>query len=124
MIKIKRVYLSPSRGDGNRFLVDGIWPRGIKKGDAKLSGWARETAPSGTLRKWFGHEPKKWIGFKNRYWKELAGMKDELNPLLNAAKIKTLTLVYAARDTDRNNAVVLKEYLELKLKKRSPRGMG
>lgn len=117
MIRVKRAYLPAEKGDGQRFLVDRLWPRGVKKEKAQLAGWTREIAPSDALRKWFGHDPEKWPEFKKRYSKELAGKREALKPLLAAAQKGKVTLLFAAKDEEHNNAVVLKAYLESKLSK-------
>ncbi|MGE5297891.1 MAG: DUF488 domain-containing protein [Acidobacteriaceae bacterium] len=113
MIKIKRVYESNSKNDGVRILVDRLWPRGLSKDKLKLDLWAKDVAPSGKLRKWFGHDPKKWEEFKARYLKELK-LKPEA--VLEIKKIagRKITLLYSAHDKDHNNARVLKEFLETK----------
>lgn len=115
MIQIKRVYSSKSSKDGRRILVDRLWPRGISKKKAGLTGWAKEAAPSRELRDWFGHDPEKWDGFQKRYAKELSANRHALLPLLEAAKHGTLTLLFAAKDPDHNNAVFLKKYLEARI---------
>lgn len=109
-IKIKRVYEKPSASDGKRILIDRLWPRGLSKAEAQVDLWLKEIAPSGELRKWFGHEPEKWDEFRKRYRAELDKNKDAVSQLKSAATGKT-TLLYAAKDTEHNNAVVLKEYL-------------
>jgi uncharacterized protein YeaO (DUF488 family) len=111
MIKIKRIYEIPEEKDGFRILVDRLWPRGISKQKARIDLWLKEIAPSDKLRKWFSHDPKKWIDFKSNYTKEL-----ENNPLLQRIKQlvkenKVLTLLYSAKDIEHNNAVVLYEIL-------------
>lgn len=111
MIQIKRIYLKPQTRDGKRFLVDRLWPRGIRKEKARLSGWVKNAAPSPGLRKWFGHDPKKWKEFQRRYGRELAGRRESLEPLLEAARRGTLTLLFAAKDEEHNNAVFLQHYL-------------
>ncbi len=111
-IQLKRVYDAPSEEDGQRILVDRIWPRGIKKEKAALDLWAKEIAPSTALRKWFGHDPKKWAEFQRRYRAELDEIEEPLEPLHEAVKKGKVTLLYAAHDTEHNNAVVLKAYLE------------
>ncbi|HVZ79814.1 MAG TPA: DUF488 domain-containing protein [bacterium] len=115
MIQIKRVYQTPSSKDGKRFLVDRLWPRGLSKEKAKLAGWIKEAAPTPELRKWFGHDPKKWIEFKKRYRRELPAHLALLRPLLEAARQGTVTLLFAAKDEAHNNAVVLKSYLRSRL---------
>ncbi len=112
MIQIKRIYLKPQIKDGKRYLVDRLWPRGIKKKKAGLSGWTRDVTPSARLRKWFNHDPKKWKEFQKRYGRELAAQREALKPLFEAAKRGTLTLLFAAKDADHNNAVVLQKYLK------------
>lgn len=115
MIKVKRIYDMPEPDDGERFLVDRLWPRGVKKESLRLDAWIKEVAPSDSLRRWFGHEPKRWEGFRQRYFAELDGMPEVWEPLLKAARKGDITLLFSARDTERNNAVVLKGYLEDKL---------
>ena len=118
MIKIKRVYEKPEDSDGYRILVDRLWPRGISKQDAKIDEWLKEIAPSTGLRKWFSHDVKKWKEFKERYSKELDDIKETVRRLKNLEKRKgKITLLYAARDTEHNNAGALLEYLnEMDLK--------
>jgi len=111
-IQLKRVYDAASKQDGRRILIDRIWPRGIKKEDAALDLWLKAVAPSTALRKWFGHDPRKWAEFQRRYRAELDAMSDELEPLRGALRKGRVTLVYGARDTTHNNAVALKSYLE------------
>lgn len=112
MVKLKRVYDPPSRDDGKRILVDRLWPRGIKKNEARIDEWLKEIAPSDGLRKWFSHEPSKWQEFKRRYMDELKKQHAILERLVSEAKKGTITLLYAAKDREHNNAVVLKEMLE------------
>jgi uncharacterized protein YeaO (DUF488 family) len=119
MINLKRIYDPPSHADGKRILVDRLWPRGIKKEDAKLDEWLKDIAPSSELRKWFGHEPNKWSEFKTRYQKELAGKADIVKPLRDAAKKGVVTLLFSAKDIERNNAVVLKEVIDRHTSNRS-----
>ncbi len=111
-IRIKRAYEAPSKSDGFRILVDRLWPRGVKKEDARIDLWMKDLAPSDELRKWFGHEPEKWDEFRKRYAKELAAREDALHDLSSRAAKGTVTLVYAAKDEEHNNAVALKEHLE------------
>lgn len=111
-IRTKRVYQQPSRQDGARVLVDGIWPRGVRKEDARLDRWLRGIAPSRELRQWFGHDPAKWDEFRERYFQELDDNSEAVDELIKAAGDGRVTLVYAARDEQHNNAVALKEYLE------------
>ena len=114
MIKIKRAYDPPARGDGKRYLVDRLWVRGVRKEMLRLDDWLKDVAPSDALRRWFGHDPAKWDEFQRRYFAELDAHPDAWQPMLQAAQRGTVTLVYGARDTEHNNAVVLKAYLEEK----------
>jgi uncharacterized protein YeaO (DUF488 family) len=118
MIRVKRVYEPAARGDGARFLVDRLWPRAVKKEGLRLTAWLKEVAPSDGLRKWFGHDPKRWPEFQRRYGIELDRNPDGWQPLLEAARQGNVTLLFAARDEAHNNAVALKDYLEAKLKDR------
>ena len=111
-IQCKRVYESPASSDGFRALVDRIWPRGISKEDLAADAWYRDLAPSNALRKWFGHEPQRWAGFYQKYHAELRERQDDLDQLLEDCNGRTLTLLYAAKDTEHNNAVALKMLLE------------
>lgn len=111
-IKIKRAYDPVDADDGLRVLVDRLWPRGLKRDAAKVDHWLKDIAPSGELRGWFGHDPDRWTEFRKRYRAELAANKPAVTELHQLARgAKSLTLLFAARDTDHNNAVVLKEYL-------------
>ena len=114
MIKIKRIYEEIDSGDGQRILVDRLWPRGIGKDSSQIDLWLKELAPSNDLRLWYAHDPQRWPGFQERYMKELQdpGKMPILTDLLKKAKDGNVTLVYAAHDTERNNAVVLKNFLE------------
>jgi uncharacterized protein YeaO (DUF488 family) len=108
MIRLKRVYEPPSKEDGYRVLVDRLWPRGLSKEKAKADIWMKEIAPSDGLRKWFSHDPARWEEFRERYAKELekkSGLLKELRALLKEKK--TITLLYAAKDVEHNNAVAL-----------------
>ena len=112
LIKIKRIYDPPSDQDGFRILVDRLWPRGISKESAQIDLWFKDIAPTDNLRKWFSHDPKKWTEFKSRYRKELNGKKDLVLRLgLLEKEKKRITLLYAAKDTENNNAILLQEYL-------------
>ena len=117
MIRLKRAYESATPDDGARFLVERLWPRGIKKEALPLRAWVKEVAPSDSLRRWFGHDPKKWEEFRRRYFAELDRNAAAVEPLLGAARQGDVTLVYSAHDTERNNAVALRDYLEAKMKK-------
>jgi uncharacterized protein YeaO (DUF488 family) len=115
MIRTKRVYESPAEEDGFRILVDKLWPRGVKKEEAKIDLWLKEIAPSDELRKWFSHDPQKWEEFKKKYEKELATKQGLLNEIRQTEKEKgTVTLLYSARDTEYNNAVALWAILKKK----------
>ncbi len=114
MVKVKRVYeaRSAAAGDGKRILVDRMWPRGLRKEEVAVDGWIKEIAPSSELRKWFGHDPAKWDEFKKRYRQELTGKGEIVNKLRADAEHGTLTILYAAKDREHNNAVALKELIE------------
>lgn len=109
MVKIKRIYDPAAPADGKRILVDRMWPRGIKKEEAVLDEWLKELAPSTELRKWFGHDPAKWRDFRSRYKSELKGSADIIDRLRQESQRETITLLYAAKDVEHNNAVVLRE---------------
>jgi uncharacterized protein YeaO (DUF488 family) len=117
MLKVKRVYEPPSREDGKRILIDRLWPRGLKKEEARVDEWLRDLAPSTELRKWYGHDPAKWTEFKKRYKKELDKQSDLLERIKTEAGKGTVTLVFAAKDSERCNAAALKEMLGEKRKK-------
>ncbi|MCI0484657.1 MAG: DUF488 family protein [candidate division NC10 bacterium] len=114
MVRIKRVYDEPNRQDGLRILVDRLWPRGLKRTEARIDEWRWDLAPTAALRKWFRHDPKKWDDFQRRYRHELKtrGKLDALQELANRARQERITLLFGARDEDHNNAVVLKDLLE------------
>ena len=114
MIELKRVYEPAATGDGARYLVERLWPRGVRKADLPLDGWLKDVAPSPQLRRWFGHDPHKWAAFRRRYLAELRRNPTALEPLLAAAHEGPITLVYGARDTKHNAAVVLREHLARK----------
>ena len=122
MIRVKRVYEPASPQDGARFLVDRLWPRGIKKEAVAAGAWLKEVAPSNELRHWYGHEPDKWEEFQRRYAAELESRPESWQPLLAAARQGPVTLLFSARNTDLNNAVALKVFLEKRLGKRPRRG--
>jgi uncharacterized protein YeaO (DUF488 family) len=115
MIKIKRIYDAEDE-EGYRVLVDRLWPRGVSKEKANLDEWMKEVAPSDELRKWFNHEPSKWKSFKKKYMDELDDKQNLVQELLDNAKKGDLLLLYAAKDEAHNNAVVLQELLESRLK--------
>ena len=123
-IQLKRAYEKPARGDGFRILVDRLWPRGVKKEDIRLDAWAKTLAPSTELRKWFGHDPERWTEFRKRYRSELTQghAARVIGDLLDAAEnAKSITLVYGARDTERNGAVVLQNVFERVVRSRAGR---
>jgi uncharacterized protein YeaO (DUF488 family) len=111
LIELKRVYEPSAASDGARYLVERLWPRGVRKADLPLDGWLKDVAPSPQLRRWFGHDPHKWAEFRRRYLAELRRNPSALEPLLVAAREGPITLVYSARDTKHNAAVVLRERL-------------
>jgi uncharacterized protein YeaO (DUF488 family) len=113
-VQIKRIYDSRMRGDGLRILVDRLWPRGVSKDEAHLYRWAKELAPSTELRQWFNHDPKRWQQFGRRYQKELSQRTAQLEALRNLARRRPITLLYAARNRDENEAVILKRALEFR----------
>lgn len=117
MLKIKRVYEPAESGDGVRFLVERLWPRGIKKEALQMQAWLKEVAPSPELRLWFGHDPLKWEEFQRRYLAELEQGPASWQPILEAARGGDVTLLYSARDTGHNSALLLKSFLEKKLGK-------
>ena len=110
-VRAKRIYEDPDPDDGYRVLIDHIWPRGISRDRARLDAWAKELAPSAGLRKWFDHSPSRFRGFRIRYRRELASHADTLDELRQRAASGPVTILYAARDQEHNNAVVLVELL-------------
>ncbi len=116
MIKIKRVYDPPSRNDGKRILIDRLWPRGLKKEEARIDEWMKDIAPSSDLRKWFGHDPAKWPEFKKRFYAELELKKDVVGELIAMTRKGTATLLYGSKEERFNNAVALKEYIDARTK--------
>ncbi len=114
MIRIKRVYDAPGREDGERILVDRLWPRGVTRDDARIVSWVREIGPSTELRKWFGHDPGRWDEFQKRYEKELQEPEKQavLRDLAVRSRRGTVTLVFGARDELHNNAMVLKHVID------------
>ena len=110
-VAIRRVYDPPAAAGGTRILVDRLWPRGLARTKAAIDRWAKEIAPSEELRRWFGHDPARWPEFRRRYAAELDAHRDALAELATLAASGPITLVYAARDTAHNNAVVLAEIL-------------
>ena len=114
MIQLKRVYEKAAPDDGATFLVERLWPRGIGKADLRIDGWQKEAGPSTQLRQWFSHDPKKWSAFQHKYFAELDTRPGAWEPILKASGRGTVTLLYSSRDTEHNNAVALKRYLEAK----------
>lgn len=112
---MKRVYEPPSRSDGQRILVDRLWPRGLSKKDAAVDEWMKDLAPSTELRRWFGHDPAKWPEFQRRYRRELRAHADLVRDLAARASRGTVTLVYGARDEEHNDAVVLARVLRARI---------
>jgi uncharacterized protein YeaO (DUF488 family) len=112
MFRLKRIYEAPSAEDGYRVLVDGIWPRGLRKADVRIDEWQREIAPSAELRRWYGHEPAKWGTFRARYFAELREKPELPEGLRERGRSGTVTLLFAARDQERSNAAALKAFLE------------
>jgi uncharacterized protein YeaO (DUF488 family) len=115
IVRAKRVYEAIQRSDGPRFLVERFWPRGVKKEKLKLDAWLKDVAPSNGLRRWFGHDPAKWDEFQRRYRAELNENPSAWKQLLEVARQGSVTLLYSARDTEHNNAIVLKDYLAERL---------
>jgi uncharacterized protein YeaO (DUF488 family) len=110
-VRVKRIYEAAAPGDGHRILIDHIWPRGVSREQARLDDWARELAPSDQLRKWFDHIPARYPEFRARYRRELKSQSTRLKELRRRAATRPLTILYAARDQEHNNAVVLAEVL-------------
>src|SRR5215469_1007970 len=116
MIQVKRAYEEPSKDDGERFLVERLWPRGVKKENLQVQEWLKNVAPSKELREWFQHDPAKWAEFRKRYFRELKKDPDAWQPLITQSRRGRVTLIYSAHDTEHNNAVALKEFLDKKIK--------
>ena len=111
-LKIKRIYEEAEKSDGFRILIDRLWPRGIKKDNAHIDLWLKEIAPSNSLRKWFNHDPKKWPEFQKRYAKELEEKEEMLDTIRKKEKQYTVTLLYGTKETEHNNAIALKNFIE------------
>ena len=120
MIQIKRTYEPPARSDGRRFLVERLWPRGLKK-EKLAADWVKEVAPSAPLRLWFAHRVDRWDEFQRRYRAELDGRPDAWEPIRDAGKRGTVTLLFSAHDLDHNSALVLRDYLSGVKAKGAPR---
>jgi uncharacterized protein YeaO (DUF488 family) len=119
MIKIKRIYESPTQADGRRYLVERLWPRGVRKQDARLEDWLKDLAPSAELRRWYGHELTRWPEFVRRYVGELSFPEKEklLRKLAEEASTGSVTLVFATKDPEHSSARVLKEFIEEKFRR-------
>jgi uncharacterized protein YeaO (DUF488 family) len=111
MVQLKRVYDPAKRDDGTRFLVERLWPRGVKKENLRLDAWLKDAAPSTDLRQWFSHDPAKWTEFQRRYFAELDVKPEALEPIRKALKHGRVTLLFSSHDTEHNNALALKDYL-------------
>ena len=121
MLKLKRAYDPASPDDGKRFLVERLWPRGVKKSSLRLDAWLKDIAPSPQLRKWFSHDPRKWPEFQKRYRAELDRHPEIFETVIQAARRGPVTLIYGSRDTEHNAAVALRDYLQKKLaRKQAP----
>lgn len=116
-IRVKRAYRAARRSDGQRVLIDRLWPRGLTRERLRLDDWAKDLAPSTPLRKWFGHDADKWEEFSRRYAAELDARPEAAEALLRRLDEGPLTLVYAAKDEERNHALVLKAWLERRMRK-------
>jgi uncharacterized protein YeaO (DUF488 family) len=116
MIQLKRAYEPARSDDGVRYLVERLWPRGLKKTDLKIDGWLKEVAPSTELRRWFSHDPVKWREFRKRYSVELDVNAPAWDPILKAARRGVVTLIYSSHDAEHNAAVALRDYLEVKMR--------
>jgi len=121
MIHLKRAYDPAEPSDGARFLIERLWPRGVKKTSLPIEAWVKEAGPSTELRKWFSHDPAKWDEFRQRYFEELRANPDAWKPILQAARHGTVTLIYSSHDTEHNNAVALQNFLNRHIGKDSPR---
>ena len=110
-VRLKRAYAAPAPGDGFRVLVDRLWPRGVAKEGARIDLWLKEIAPSTELRKWFGHDPERWLEFRRRYFAELDQSPEAVALLAGHVQRGVVTLVYGARDAEHNHALALAEYL-------------
>jgi len=111
VIRVKRVYEPAEPEDGARFLVERLWPRGVKKAALKMDGWLKDAGPSDQLRKWFNHDPAKWKEFQRRYAAELKSRPESWKPLVKSARKGSVTLLFSSRDQEHNNAVALKDFL-------------
>jgi len=119
MLRMKRVYEGATRSDGRRILVDRLWPRGLSKKKAAIDVWMKDIAPSAELRKWFGHDPDKWVEFQRRYKKELRARKDLVGEIVKLARRGRVTLVYGARDQLHNDALVVAAVVKRRMSRTS-----
>ena len=124
MIKIKRTYERPEPGDGQRILVERLWPRGMTKQALAADAWTKEVAPTTELRKWFDHRVERWTEFRRRYRSELDAHRESWQPIIDASKHGSVTLLYSAHDTAHNGAVVLRDYLLSRVPRRTGRARG
>ncbi len=115
MIRLQRVYGNKITDQGPCFLVERLWPRGIRKSELRFDAWLKDAAPSTALRQWFGHDPDKWNEFRRRYFDELDSHQEAWEPILAAARKGTVTLLYSSHDSEHNNAVALKEFIDSRL---------
>jgi uncharacterized protein YeaO (DUF488 family) len=125
MVRTKRAYEGAARSDGYRVLIDRLWPRGVRKEALALDVWAKELAPSGDLRRWFGHDPGRWKGFVERYRRELRApaARERLDDLAGRAARGAVTIVYGARDEEHNDAVVVRNEIARRLLARARRAV-
>jgi uncharacterized protein YeaO (DUF488 family) len=114
-VRLSRVYEHEPHPGSRSYLVERLWPRGVRREDAPWDSWVKDVAPSTELRRWFGHDPERWEEFRRRYFAELDAHPRAWRPLLEAARSGTLTLLYSSRDREHNNAVALRDYLEARL---------
>ncbi len=126
MIRIRRIYEKPGPDDGFRVLIDRLWPRGLRKADAKVDLWAREAAPSTALRQWFGHRDERWEEFRRRYFEELDSPKarESVRAILERVRSGDVTILFGAKNERHNNAVAFREYLEERFPQELPRQAG
>ncbi len=117
MIRLRRVYDPPEPNEGTRYLVERLWPRGIKKIELSFDAWLKDVAPTTELRRWFGHDPAKWAEFRRRYEEELREVPEAWKPILEAARKGRVTLLFSSRDVEHNNAVALKQFLDRRLRR-------
>jgi uncharacterized protein YeaO (DUF488 family) len=118
-IRLSRVYDHEPRRAGATYLVERLWPRGVRKGDIEIDGWLTDVAPSTELRTWFGHDPQRWEEFRRRYFAELDARPEAWRGLADAARAGDVTLLYSSRDRQHNNAVALRDYLTAHLRQRA-----